>query len=107
MREIKLRSGHISLVDDDDFDNLSQYKWTGLVKSNTTYAMCTGCGAYMHRVIVKNIPKGKVVNHINGNGLDNRKENLEIISQSENVLKMRRNTEGFRKYFIEKKLSKV
>lgn len=46
---------------------------------------------YVHRKIWElhngEIPKGKVIDHINGDTLDNRIENLQCISQSENMIK--------------------
>lgn len=39
----------------------------------------------VHRIIT-NCPKGKCVDHINHNGLDNRLENLKIVTNSENLL---------------------
>jgi hypothetical protein len=38
----------------------------------------------LHRVIVGPMPKGMVVDHINGNTLDNRRENLRVVSWAEN-----------------------
>lgn len=39
---------------------------------------------YMHRVILE-APKGCQVDHINGNRLDNRRENIRLCSQTENI----------------------
>jgi len=55
---------------------------------------------YLHRTIMDCIPNdGKVVDHINGNTLDNRKENLRICTQADNCVnrrKNRNNTSGFK-----------
>ena len=49
----------------------------------------TGKNCYIHREVAKlfigNIPDGFVVNHKDGNKLNNSVYNLEIISQSDNV----------------------
>ena len=39
----------------------------------------------MHRVILK-APKGSLCDHINGNGLDNRRKNLRFCTKSENAI---------------------
>ena len=52
-----------------------------------------------HRFIL-DAPPNMVVHHINGNGLDNRKENLEIVTNQENIIKRiglnKNNTSGIR-----------
>lgn len=87
MKEIQLSKGKVALVDDEDFDKLSEFKW---YCSNTGYA-CRKPDKmfYMHRVIME-APAGKEVDHINGNKLDNRKENLRVIDKLENMLNVPR-----------------
>lgn len=83
MKKIKLscNRGH-ALVDEEDFKYLSQYKWR---LSRSGYAW-TGHHPIiiMHRLLMK-APLGKVVDHKNHNKLDNRKENLRLCSQRENL----------------------
>lgn len=89
MKRIKLTQGKFALVDDDDFNKLSKYKWCLVnVTNNCKYAVTTiKCKQFsMHRVIM-NIKNSNIfVDHINRNGLDNRKENLRIVSCSENAM---------------------
>lgn len=92
MKEIKLTKGYVAIVDDDDFEYLSQFKWCF---SGSGYAIRKlpkyECGGenrwvYMHRVIAK--PKeDEVVDHINRNRMDNRRSNLRVLNnQSLNAL---------------------
>jgi len=80
-RRIPLNHGKFARVDKEDFDYLNQWKWYAKKKGRTYYAV-RGVKEdgkikiiYMHRLIM-NPPDGKQVDHINGNGLDNRKLNL-------------------------------
>jgi hypothetical protein len=100
MREIPLTQGEVALVDDADFDWLMRYKWCVLHHARGRgywYAVRftrQGCGSTkkrprgrlirMHRVIVS-APSRRFVDHINHNGLDNRRSNLRICTPSENV----------------------
>lgn len=89
MKKIKLTQGKVTLVDDNMFDKLNQYKWSAR-KGGTGYyrAIKKGprpeqCCINMAREIM-NAPKSKVVDHINGDTLDNRKQNLRICTHSQN-----------------------
>jgi hypothetical protein len=53
-------------------------------------AWVSGRTTYLHRVIM-NCPENLVVDHINGDCLDNRKENLRICTQAENTRNRRTN----------------
>lgn len=89
-KEIELTKGKVAIVDDEDFEWLSQWKWNC---NKREYARRKGrvsdgdrCGKYvaMHREIV-HCPDGYVVDHIDGNTLNNQKSNLRICTQKDNV----------------------
>lgn len=91
MKEIQLTHGKVALVDDDMFDYLNQWKWFAIKHRNTYYA---ARGKYnegkrehisIHRVVMNCIANdGKIVDHKDGNGLNNQKENLRICTSSDN-----------------------
>jgi len=84
MKVITLACGAECKVDDDDFEMLSKYKWS---KQSTGYAMTWTDGVFvlMHRMIVS-APAGAIVDHANHDKLDNRKMNLSVGTQSDNML---------------------
>ena len=77
MKTISLTKGLHTLVDDIDFNFLSQFKWCAQRCSTKDYASrhVDGKVIRMHRFLM-DAKKGEVVDHINGNSLDNRKSNL-------------------------------
>lgn len=90
MKEIPLSQGKVAIVDDEDYEELLKFKWSARRDPNTYYAVShtlTACrkrrGIRMHRVIIAP-PIGMEIDHINGNGLDNRKENLRIVTRRQN-----------------------
>ena len=86
-KEIQLNKEIVSIVDDEDFEYLNQWKWY-LLKSHTNYyAIRTSKPEnkliQLHRVVIK-AKEGEFVDHINGNKLDNRKINLRICTKAQN-----------------------
>lgn len=81
-RQIALTQGKFALVDDEDFEELNNKKWYA-IKSNRTFYAYSGKCAAMHRVIM-NPPNDMVVDHIDGDGLNNTRNNLRICTQTEN-----------------------
>lgn len=75
------------MVDDEDFERISSMSWH-LLKSNggNRYAINSNGKTHilMHRLIV-NAVDGEFVDHINHDGLDNRKANLRRCSKNENA----------------------
>jgi hypothetical protein len=90
--------GLYTKIDDEDYFTLSQVGWA---LNNFGYAIhhTTSNGKsksyLMHRVIMK-APKDKVVDHINGDKLDNRKDNLRLCTQSENRQNSRRQANKYK-----------
>ena len=78
------------LLDDEDYERIEKdfknLKWTVTKNRNKLYAqkMVNGKNIYLHRYIM-NCPKGKYVDHINHNTLDNRKQNLRITNNADNL----------------------
>jgi len=76
-----------ALVSVDDFKRLSAVKWgVNLDRAKKAYACrkVSGKRIYMHREIT-NCPPGLVVDHINGDTLDNRRTNLRICTERQNL----------------------
>jgi hypothetical protein len=99
MKYIQLTQGKVAIVDDEDFERVNQFKWcfdTGYAarKSGPRKAQVK---IWLHRFIMQT-PPGMDTDHINGNKLDNRKNNLRICTHSINLNNSklaRNNTTGF------------
>lgn len=98
MKTIPLTKGFFAIVDDEDYEVLSRFKWHAQVsthrsrtkvyaKRNETYYSEDGkrrqASVYMHKVICPP-GDGHETDHINGDGLDNRKANLRPASKTQN-----------------------
>jgi AP2 domain len=87
------------LVDDEDVHLLKKYRWSITRRRNIFYAVSRGPVfgklSYLHRIILN--AENKTVDHKNGNGLDNRRINLRVCSQGNNV-RNKRKTKGLSKY---------
>lgn len=86
MKQVVLSNGFVALVDDCDYDTVSQYKWNAVKSRNYHYARASfkRKTLYMHRLIMGVLDDGIMVDHINRNGLDNRRANLRPCDHSSN-----------------------
>lgn len=88
-KRLRLSQKKFSLVDNSVFKWAKEYKWSAMKSGNTFYAMRTFINGkkrsiFLHHCIVGR-PLVGIVDHINGNGLDNRRSNLRFASNSENL----------------------
>lgn len=87
---VPMKGGHSALVDAADLQMVSEYKWRPLRGHNgKTYAYTVAGKSvlYMHRLIVAT-PVGFETDHVNGDGLDNRRLNLRAATASQNRANM-------------------
>ncbi len=85
-RLIELSYDKYTIVDAEDYDRLSKYKWCAVRTGQNWYAKTLDQNGYrliLHRLIT-DAPKGLIVDHINHNGLDNRKSNLRLCTHQQN-----------------------
>ena len=84
-KKIFLTNGGITIVDDEDYQNLSIFKWhcRGSGKYRYAYRMENGTTLAMHRAII-NVPDGMQTDHIDGNGLNNLRNNLRTATCAQN-----------------------
>ena len=106
MKYIVLSQGKEAIVDDEDYDLISSHKWS--FDGNYAIRMVRLDGkqrcVLMHRVL-NNTPKGKHTDHINGDKLDNRRENLRVCTSSQNHMNKisKRGTSKYKGVYKEKR----
>lgn len=103
MKKVKVYSkthgNKYAFVSDEDYEKVSAVRWTVEKSGKTFYAMRKHKKKKlrMHRFILK--PKSThEVDHINHNGLDNRRENIRIVTKRQNGVN-RSKTKGSRKRY--------
>lgn len=90
------------VVDDEDYEKLSEYKWHARIQTYTGLFRAKRHGNPKEVDMARQImdcPDGLEVDHINGNLLDNRKCNLRICTHQENMRNRRiqkNNCSGYR-----------
>ena len=113
---------HTIIIDTEDWDKVKEHRWCILGNGRYPYAMTNiphpdggwhvrpsgrrgrrETALLLHNLIIdghyKKKPKGKLtVDHINHNGLDNRKENLREVTQAQNQRNRRSNKNSSSQY---------
>ena len=95
------------LIDYEDYERIKDYRWF-MDKNGYARATIGGRSEQLHRIIM-NCPKDMIVDHINRDPSDNRKQNLRICTQSENTMNLSiksNNTSGVTGVSFDKKSSK-
>jgi len=107
MIEIPLTQGQVALIDDEDFELISKFKWRAVWNPHTKsfYAKAhirkpdgKDTTLRMHRLIM-NAQPGQQVDHVHHLTLDNRKSELRICTNSENLMNrgaQENNTSGYK-----------
>jgi len=92
---INLTQGYFALVSASDYELVASYKWCVTYSKDkyrkrikyyaATYLTKKGVRSkiYMHRLIMR-ARKGRVIDHIDSNGLNNQRENLRSCSHKQN-----------------------
>lgn len=97
-KEIPLTKGFVALVDDDDYERvITAGKWQASVDGRRVYARhkVRGRQIRLHAFLTS----WPLTDHINGNGLDNRRANLREATSVQNACNRRlgsKNTSGFK-----------
>lgn len=105
MKTIELDKNKVAVVDDKDYEWLNQWKWFSVFDGYNWYAIRKGKKIFgkqetipMHRFIVS-ATRGQLVDHADGNGLNNQRSNLRIctaVQNSQNRKKPVNNTSGYK-----------
>jgi hypothetical protein len=95
-RKIYLGFGYLTLLDPDDYYRVKHFKWWVHSNGTSLYAARTAITPdlkskiiYLHRQIM-DPPEDRVVDHRFGDTLDNRRQNLRIVTQAENMRNRRK-----------------
>ena len=96
MREVPISGGFVALVDDADYSLVSRFKWYVNPRRRTNYALrfmrkktgdaTSKRGEYLHHLLIGHVQ----VDHRDGNGLNNQRENLRTASGTQNSANRRK-----------------
>jgi hypothetical protein len=106
-RSIALTKGKESVVSDQDYDRLNQHKWFAKQDNKGNWYACRVENEHliqMHREIM-NAPDDMKVDHQDGDGLHNWRENLRVCTNAENSRNRRinkNNTTGYKGVTLER-----
>jgi hypothetical protein len=99
MASLTLTKGYVAIIDDEDFEFLSRWKWCASQCGQSFYAMRGQLREgkqqffYLHRIIL-NAQKGQYVDHIDGDTMNNSRNNLRIVTAKQNSANMKKHKDG-------------
>lgn len=83
----KYKGKYVAMVDDEDYEIVNKHCWVVLVTNNPpvkyAYTKINGKTVYLHRYIIGD--SNLFVDHKDGDGLNNQKYNLQLVTQSLNI----------------------
>lgn len=83
MCKLELTRGQFALLDEEDYEKFKKYSWHCTNHGYAARRDADNIHHYLHRDVL-DAKKGDVIDHINGNKLDNRRENLRFCTQMQN-----------------------
>jgi len=89
--EIPLTKGYVTVIDDEDYPLVAGRSWCAIVIDGQVYAY--SAGGYMHRLLT-GAAQNQLVDHKDGDGLNNRRSNLRLATKSQNSMNRRPNRSG-------------
>lgn len=100
---VPLTRGYEAVIDAADVPFVDGRNWCAIPNRKTVYAVRAEVGRrgrhiHMHRTLL-GFPSGFLIDHINGNGLDNRRSNLRLATPAQNQFnrgKTKNNSSGFK-----------
>jgi hypothetical protein len=100
---VPLTQGLNAIIDISDIELISDFSWHAHKTKYSFYAS-RDASSYklMHRLIM-NAPADFYVDHKDGNGLNNRRSNLRLVTHQQNMLNRRRHQPGLKGTYFDKK----
>ena len=95
-REIQLTQGKVAIVDDEDYERVMQHKWCAVQSYRTWYATTNIKinGQYTIKAMHQLIRGKNGTDHIDGDGLNNRRNNLRGCTPGQNAANNRKHRDG-------------
>lgn len=93
MKTITLSKGQEAMVDDRDYPILNCLRWNAVSNGRVWYASNSSLKKRMHNVLLP-VCSPFLVDHIDGNGLNNQRSNLRMVTVTENNLNHKKSKRG-------------
>lgn len=93
---VKCTQGKAAAVSEIDYAKISVHRWYARQTKSGVWYASNAKGVSMHRMVMR-ARKGQIVDHIDGNGLNNQRENLRFVTAEQNAAnaRVRRYTPGY------------